>query len=972
MREKQEAHQAQAGGFPMSRRLVLAAAAVACWALALVPGASADFGLKEVDVTFGKEGGGPAVLAGSHPENMSTRVSFNTTTLPGELELPDEQLRNLVAELPVGFIGNPMAVDKCSGTDFVDINPNNSVPACPNDAVVGVVNVSGRLDARPPDDNAPSGYVPVYSLEPGPGEVAKLGFAFLQVPVTIEARLSERAPQEKEPYRIIASVVNTPQVLQLFETELILWGNPSNSTHDPFRGSCLDVNASVGKLVSKGNCPMTLEDPPPFLTMPRSCTGALESQFTAKPWEDPDVVASEPVLTFDETVPPGMTGCDELEFSPEVSLAPTGSAADSPSGIAFDLEIDDPGLVSTDPGARAQSDIQKVVATLPEGVAVNPSLAGGLEACTSAQIAQETASSPFGSGCPSASKIGTVEVETPLLDQKLTGSVFVAKQQDNPFGSLLALYVVIKSPELGVSVSLAGRVDPDPRTGQIVSTFEELPQIPFSRFELRFREGPRAPLIAPTLCGSYTTKTVLTPWADPEEPVTRSSTFEVTSGANGQACPSGPSFAPSLNAGTLSPLAGAYSPFAMRLQRNDGTQRLAGLELDLPKGLVGKLAGIPYCPDGVLASIAAQNQPGQGAGQIASPSCPGASQIGKATVGAGAGTSPVYIDTGKVYLAGPYKGAPLSVAIVNPAVTGPFDLGNVVVRAALYVDPNTAQIHTVSDPIPTILHGIPLDVRDVQLTLDRPDFTLNPTSCDELAFVGTATSEQGATAPLRQRFQVSSCSSLGFKPQLTLSLLGKTKRTGHPALNAVLRPKPGQANIGRTVVMLPKSQFIDNAHIGNPCTRPQFAENNCPSVSLLGKAKAFSPLLDQPLEGRVYFRSNGGDRELPDIVVDLQGQIHVTLVGFVDSVKVKGSEKSRLRTTFATVPDAPVSKFELSLFGGKKGLLVNSENLCARPRYATVQMDGQNGKAHDAEVRIKTSCPKKKKKGGKKDGKGRK
>ncbi|HEU4461134.1 MAG TPA: hypothetical protein VFR75_00940 [Solirubrobacterales bacterium] len=895
---------------------------------------------------------------------MSTRISFNAVTLPDETDLPDEQLKNLVAELPEGFIGNPLATERCTGADFANISKETFLPACSNDAVVGVVNVTATLAPRPPTDPGVGAYVPVYNLEPGPGEVAKFGFAYVNVPITIGARLSERSPQEDSPYRVIASVTNTSQVVQLFGTELILWGNPSSSVHDPYRGTCLNLNESVGKLVSNGDCPTTLEEPPVFLTMPRSCTGALESQFTVSSWESPGVEAVKSALTFDETVPPGLTGCDELEFSPEVSLAPTGTAGDSPSGIAFDLDVDNSGLLSTAPGARAQSDIKRAVVTLPDGVTVNPSLAGGLDACTSAQIAQETASSPFGAGCPSASKIGSVEVETPLLDRKLTGSVFAAKQQDNPFGSLLALYVVIKSPELGVAVSLAGRVDTDPSTGQIVSTFDDLPQIPFSHFQLRFKEGPRAPLITPTRCGEYQTKVELTPWANPQETLTRTTTFEVTNGPGGGPCVSGRSFSPSLDAGTLNPLAGAYSPFVLRLQREDGSQRFAGLDLDLPKGLVGKLAGIPYCADATLASIAAQDQPGQGAAQIASPSCPAASQVGTATVGAGAGSSPVYIDTGRVYLAGPYKGAPLSVAIVTPAVTGPFDLGNVVVRAALYVDPSTAQIHTVSDPIPTILHGIPLDIRDIQVAMNRPDFILNPTSCEAMSFAGKAVSDEGAQAAVTDRFQVGSCDALGFKPKLSLALRGKTKRTGHPAVKAVLRATPGQANIANTVVMLPPSQFIDNARIGNPCTRPQFAEDKCPPKSLLGRARAFSPLLDQPLEGPVWFRSNGGERELPDMVVDLRGQIRVTLVGFIDSVKKKGSERSRLRTTFATVPDAPVSKFELSLLGGKKGLLVNSENLCARPRFASVSMDGQNGKANDSRVMIKTRCPKKKKKQG--------
>lgn len=949
----------------MSRRLLVALAAVACWALALVPVAAADFGLQEVDVDFQTEGN-PANLAGSHPEEMATRVAFNVEELPGELELPDEQLKNLVAELPEGFVGNPTATARCSGADFADISKETLLPACSNDAVVGVVNVSARLDERPPDDPSLGSYVPVYNLAPGPGQVAKFGFAYLQVPITIEAQLSERSPFSNTPYKIIASVTNASQVVQLFGTELILWGDPSDPSHDPVRGTCLDINKSVGALVSTGeNCPMSLEDPPAFLTMPRSCSGsALKSNFTVSSWEDPLDLVSKDVFTFAEGPEPGITDCAGLApFSPEVSLTASGTQADSPSGISFELDIDDPGLLSTEPGARAQSDIKKVVATLPPGLVVNPALAGGLAACTSAQIVKETANSDFGQGCPAASKIGNVAVTTPLLEEELTGSVFAAAQLDNPFGSLLALYVVIKSPELGVSVTLAGRVDPDPVTGQLTSTFEDLPQIPFSHFELRFREGPRAPLIAPSRCGTYETNVVLTPWADPDSPLPVSSAFAVTSGAGGGPCPAGElPFGPSFDAGTLNPLAGAYSPFVMRLQRPDGSQRLAGLELKLPKGLVGKLAGIPYCPDEVLAQIAAQNQPGQGAGQLANPSCPAASQIGTATVGAGAGPTPVYIDTGRVYLAGPYKGAPISLAVASPAVSGPFDLGNVLVRAAIYVDPETALIRTVADPIPTILHGIPLDVRDVQLALDRPEFMFNPTSCEEMAFTGTATSEGGASAPLSQRFQASSCSALGFKPKTSVSLLGKTKRTGHPALKVVLQPKPGQANIGRIVMVLPKSQFIDQAHIGNPCTRPQFQAGTCPRLSVLGKVKAFTPILDKPLEGRVYFRSNGGDRELPDVVVDLNGQVHVTAVGFVDSVAKKGSERSRLRTTFNTLPDAPISKVVVDLFGGKRGLLVNSENLCARKRTATVKMAGQNGKANDSQVEIKTSC---KGKGGK-------
>jgi hypothetical protein len=944
------------------RSFAAALAASLCLALLGASTAAADFGLKEAEVTFGNELGEPAMGAGSHPFAMSTVTAFNTVTLPNGEQLPAELVKDVEVELPTGLIGNPQATPRCSQPSFIEISDITLLPNCSDDSIVGIIGLQGRIDQPLPGEGIPEiSFLPVYNLEPGPGEVAKLGFVFAKVPVTVDVQVEASPPQEGLPVRIVATLRNISQVLQIYSAELIVWGDPSSAAHDPLRGSCLDLEA-LGAPGSKGECPFTGGDKPPFLTMPRSCTGPLKTEFALDSWLDPgNFIRTTAVSDEGSTPPEGVSGCEGLEFTPNVSLVPTSSQADSPSGADFDLEIDDPGLVSDDPGAAAQSDIKKAVVTFPPGITVNPALAGGLEACTLAQIAEETASSAFGSGCPAASKIGSVRVETPLLDQDLTGSVFVAKQQDNPFGSLLAIYIVIKNPALGVSVSLAGRVDPDPRTGQLVTTFDELPQIPFSHFELDLRDGARAPLITPAACGTYTVTTELTPWANANEPLTTTSSFQVSSGSGGGACPAGRPFAPSLTAGTASPVAGAYSPFALRLTRNDGTDRISGLDLVLPDGLVGKLAGIPYCGDAALAAAAAQNQPGQGADQIASPSCPAASQVGTVTVGAGAGPTPVYVRTGKAYLAGPYKGAPLSMAIVTPAVTGPFDLGNVVVRAALHVDPATARIRAVSDPLPTILHGIPLDLRDIQVSVDRPGFTLNPTSCDESQFAGSAFSEGGASAPLSDRFQVGGCAALSFKPKLSFSLSGKTKRDGHPELNAVLTQKPNQANIDRLAVTLPPTEFIDNAHLGSPCTRPQFAEGKCPPKSLLGRATVFTPLLDQPLEGSVYFRANGGEYPLPDIVMDLNGQVHLVLVGHVDSVTKKGSETSRLRTTFDVVPDAPVSKVTLRLFGGKRGLLVNSRNLCAAPRRAKVVMDGQNGKPNDYLAPIRIKCGQKKK-----------
>ncbi|HEX6665678.1 MAG TPA: hypothetical protein VF081_03700, partial [Solirubrobacterales bacterium] len=395
------------------------------------------------------------------------------------------------------------------------------------------------------------------------------------------------------------------------------------------------------------------------------------------------------------------------------------------------------------------------------------------------------------------------------------------------------------------------------------------------------------------------------------------------------------------------------------LTRDDGEQRLGGLETTLPQGLSGKLAGIPYCPEAAIATATARSGEGQGAVELAAPSCPSASQIGTAVAGAGAGPSPYYVQ-GNAYLAGPYKGAPLSTVIITPAIAGPFDLGVVVVRAALYINESTGQVTAKSDPLPQILHGLPLDIRSVSLRLDRSNFVLNPTSCEVKAITATAISTIGTAAPLSNRFQVDACRGLGFSPKLSLSLKGATKRAGHPAFKAVLTQPAGQANIARVSVALPPTEFLDQAHVSNPCTRPQFAAGTCPPTSVLGRVRAITPLLDAPLEGPIYFRSNGGERELPDVVADLGGQVHLVQVGFVDAVHKKGSEQSRIRTTFATVPDAPVSKIVIELKSGKKnGLLVNSANICKTPNQAIVKMRGQNGKSFDSKPRIATSCTKK-------------
>ncbi|HET7485872.1 MAG TPA: hypothetical protein VFJ64_10930, partial [Solirubrobacterales bacterium] len=539
-----------------------------------------------------------------------------------------------------------------------------------------------------------------------------------------------------------------------------------------------------------------------------------------------------------------------------------------------------------------------------------------------------------------------VEASSPLLDHPVNGAVYVAKPFENPFGSLLAIYLALEDPATGIVAKLGGKVEPDPNTGQLKTTFLENPQLPIEDVRLHIFGGARAALKTPLACGTYTTTSTLTPWSAPEgEDAHPSDTFNTSVPAGGSGtCPSneaGAPNAPSFSAGTITPQAGAYSPFVLKLARPDGSQQLIGIDATMPPGLTGRLIGVPYCPEAQIAQAISREAPNKGRTEEQSPSCPAASEVGTATVGAGAGPTPYYA-TGHAYLAGPYKSAPLSLVVITPAVAGPFDLGAVVVRTALNVDPETARIHAVSDPLPHIIDGIPLDIRSIALKLDRPNFTLNPTNCNPLAIVGAAATLPGQSATLSQRFQVGGCNTLPFKPKLQLSLRGKTGRGGFPALKAVLSMPPGSANMAAAQVTLPHAEFIANAHIGSPCTRVQYAAKSCPPSSVLGSAHVETPLLEAPLEGPIYLMAGFGHL-LPDVAVDLGGQIHVFAHGKVDKGKTGG-----LRNTFELIPDAPVSKISLQLLGGKKGLLENSEELCEKPRRALAHFVAQNAAVSDS------------------------
>jgi hypothetical protein len=616
--------------------------------------------------------------------------------------------------------------------------------------------------------------------------------------------------------------------------------------------------------------------------------------------------------------------------------------------------------------------VKTAVVTLPDGMTINPSVGAGLGACSLAGYAAETVSSAPGAGCPNDSKIGDFTVHSPLFEEAVEGSLFLAAPHANPFGTLLAVYLVAKAPDRGILVKVAGRLDADPQSGRLTATFDNLPQLPYTNLQVHFREGNRSPLATPPACGTYATGLALTPWRAGNV-VTNTSPFAIAAGVGGGPCPAAQiPFAPGAAAGTLNSAAGRYSPFYLHITRHDTEQEITSYSTTLPPGLLGKLAGIPYCPEAAIAAAKANS----GFAETAHPSCPAATEIGHTVAGFGLGPVLSYAPGG-LYLAGPFHGSPFSIVAIDSATVGPFDLGVIVVRSAIKVDPQTAQVSidsAGSDPIPHIIDGIPIHLSDVRVYISRPNFTLNPTSCDPFT-VSSKMNGSGQrfgdpaddpTATATSPFQAFDCASLGFAPKLSLTLKGGTQRGNYPSLRAEVTPRPGDANIGTTTVTLPPSEFLAQNHIDTICTRGQFAREACPSGSVYGRARASSPLLGAPMEGKVYLRSS--DHDLPDLVAALRGggnDLAIDVVGRIDS------SHGGLRGTFETLPDAPVSKFTMTLFGGKHGLLQNSENTCGAPQFATARMVGKNNLGEKLRPRLGIKC-KGRNKGGKNKNRGSK
>jgi hypothetical protein len=844
--------------------------------------------------------------AGAHPDfttNIEMKANPASKTDETGLKEPYAFTRDITVTLPPGLLGNLNAVDTCNTVTFATALISEGA-GCPFSSQVGVATL--HLYEFP---NAFT--VSIYNLETsGSDSVARLGFYVTSVPAFIDVRVRS---EDSRDYGVTAQVTGISSASKLHSAKTTLWGVPGDPSHDTQRLTIVETADS-----KSSSPPRSFgRAPEPFLTNPTTCGQQLQVGFEVDSYQEPGVfhAASAPLGTITE--------CGKLGFEPGFSLTPTNREAAAPSGADATLTIPQNETVN----GLATSQLRNTVVTLPQGVTIAAGAADGLEACSEAQVGYKI-SPPPPANCPEASKIASVEIDSPSLSRPVQGAVY---QRTPEPGHLTRAWLV--ADELGVHVKLPGEFLLDPNTGQITSLFLETPQVPVRQFELHFKGGARGVLATPGSCGTYQTMFDFTPWSGGADTVGQTPmTFDSHCNTGG--------FAPKLSAGSTNPAAGRFSPFVTSLTGEAGEQNLSGLSINLPKGVLARLAGVAVCSES----------------QAGTASCPASSQVGTTTVATGPGPTPLWIpQPGKeptaVYLAGPYKGGPYSLVVKTPAQAGPFDLGTVVVRAAIHVDPETAQVSVGSDPLPQFLEGIPVTYRTVHVDVDRPGFTLNPTSCARMQVEGTASSVSGSKAALASPFQVGGCSSLAFKPKLRLRLKGGTTRSAHPALRATLTMPEGGANIARASVGLPHSEFLDQGHIKTICTRVQFKANACPAGAVYGQARAFTPLLDQPLEGPVYLRSS--DNELPDLVADLNGQIHVTLVGRIDSVN------GGIRSTFEGVPDAPVSKFVLQMQGGKKGLLVNSTNLCAKTNRAKVRFDGQNGKVAHSRPVLVNGCGKK-------------
>jgi len=898
-----------------------------------VSGEPTPFGVSEYAIAPEEEGGMTSRQAGSHPFQLTTTLALNQaisyTKDRGELPVSAELPKDLRFNLPPGLIGNPTPFPQCTIKDFeTKVNTSTGQNACGAQTALGVARITISEQRFV---GLETFVAPLFNLEPARGEPARFGFFAHENPVILDTSVRTGGD-----YGVTVSVPNIIQTASFLKSEVTFWGVPGDSRHDNARGwGCIFEALNVAANERPACNPTEQRNPPPLLSLPTSCSGPLQSTVEADSWREHDNVLS---YKLGEAIP-ALGGCNRLPFSSTISVAPDSSAGSTPTGLTVGIHVPQEEALNATGLTPAQ--VKDTTVALPVGVALNPAASDGLLACGDTPESGRP-EGQFGlhedakSACPEASKVGTVEIKTPLLPNPLVGAAYLAAQTQNPFGSLVALYIEVEDPISGSLVKLAGEVKPDPVTGQLVSTFLNTPQLPFEDFKLHFFGGSRAPLGTPANCGSYTTAASISPWSG-NPPAESSSTFEITSGPNGGPCRSPLPFSPELTAGTTNIQAGGFSPFTMTMSRQDGNQNLQAISLRMPPGLSGLLTGVELCQE---------PQAGRGL-------CGANSLIGETIVSVGVGGDPFSVKAGRVYLTGPYKGAPFGLSIVNPAKAGPFDLENtpashpacdcVVVRAKIEVDPVTARLTITSDnegpyKIPTIIEGIPLQIKHVNVTINRPGFTFNPTNCNPMSITGSLSSTEGATSALSVPLQVTNCAILGFKPAFSVSTAGKTSRANGASLHVKLvypkAPFGSQANIKSVKVDLPRQLPSRLTTLQKACPDSTFNQNPalCPAASKIGTAKAITPLVPVPLEGPVYFVSHGGAK-FPELIVVLQGYgvtIDLRSETFINKAGITSS-------TFRTIPDAPVGTFELTLPEGANSALAANGNLCSATRTVLVK-----------------------------------
>jgi hypothetical protein len=865
--------------------------------------------------------------AGGHPD-IRTKFSLVSPGMP-------ESAKEVEVQMPEGVFGNPGAITKCLAAKF-------ALNECAPGSQAGLATVNALYEGN---ENFTMGTAPLYNLTPrSSSETALLAFVVPIVDIPITIPVTVRTGSD---YGLNFTVRGISQQIPLAGADIRVWGSPAEPNHnvDRFKtgspGNPSDCPELPSTACNFSPYPPAGLSPVPFIDNPSLCNGIDQKvKLLVRTYQQPNTSS----MAEDEY--PATTGCDQQRFDPVFNLALTTAEADAPSGLDISLVADQ--FLSTSP---SPSQIRAATVTLPESLSINPDAADGQTSCSDAQAGFGTEAP---SQCPDSSKIGTVDVHTPALEGPLTGSLFIGEPQP---GNQYRVFMIFEG--FGIYAKIAADFKPNPQTGQLTMSVSDLPQVPFEEFNLHLFASDRGLIATPTRCAIYTSDARFTPWNDLLAPQPSRDLLSVTSGPNGKPCPGQVRpFSPRLVAGASNPVAGAFSAIHLKLDPDDGDPYMGDLDFEMPPGFTGNLRGISYCQEGQILAAAQR----LGRQELADPSCPGSSFIGTTNVAAGPGGHP-FNAVGRMYLSGPFKGAPLSLAAVTPALAGPYDYGVVVVRVALHVDPVDAHVFAASDRVPSIIGGIPIRMRSIPVNIDKPNFTINPTNCDPFAVVSHGIGDQGTSTAFSSPFQAINCSTLPFEPKMSMRLTSgrkTTKRATTPAVQFDLRTRPGDANVKSLSVTLSHAFEIDQRHLGNICSEKELAEKQCAGRTPIGKATTTTPLLDQPLSGPVYAVSGSGG--LPRLAFILNGQVN--LVPRAETKTVGG----RLKTTVPVVPDAPIGHFRLNVFGGKNGYLINTRDICAHPPIADIAYTGQNEKKTTQRVKLKAPGCKGKRKRAKRHG----